>query len=458
MQLVFSECSNTLEREKRYISDVSYQDYKAVISDLEEVFASSYTSPKMIALQQNLRTNNYSAVFLVVPDRVEKNNLQEYWQDWCAENGLNTMINIFHPAEYYSLDIPSDSTTIIVGWLNNLIMRKILYGFNTDKFIILMYDCERRWKNSHVTRWSRIINNSNNKKLVKQYFNSDSVDISVEHFHSEEIPDVNIEPDELDELELVLRENKYRQYVVEGGRHSVDETVEAIPVNFAGGYFALFRDKHKVITVTDIIVKDGEKAEMKDPAHLEIGDFVVVRETGRDLIRELADTILVNSGKPCLRDTATKWKESLTIEAQLFSTYREIYEKLKAAGCSVTYQTVRSWIVDEEKISPDSKEDLEYIAKVTEDAVLLEMIDKVYDAGREVNSAHIQAGKYLSGQLKKTIASAIHKYGNIDPFNIWDPITLTLDNIGIVKILKVIDIGSIIVVDAANINRLIEEK
>ena len=119
---------------------------------------------------------------------------------------------------------------------------------------------------------------------------------------------------------------------------------------------------------------------------------------------------------------------------------------------------MRGWIVDEDKIAPEKKEDLKYIALITEDSVLLEMIDDVFDAAREVKNAHIQAGKYLSGFLKQKLASALHEYGEIDPFNIWEPITLMLDDIGTVKILKVIDIGTVLVVDAADMNRLIEEK
>lgn len=41
--------------------------------------------------------------------------------------------------------------------------------------------------------------------------------------------------------------------------------------------------------------------------------------------------------------------------------------------------------------------------------------------------------------------------------SVWEPIEITIDDIGTAKILKVIDIGSAITVDTADTNRLIEE-
>jgi hypothetical protein len=45
----------------------------------------------------------------------------------------------------------------------------------------------------------------------------------------------------------------------------------------------------------------------------------------------------------------------------------------------------------------------------------------------------------------------------MDTFNIWDPITLQLEDIGNVKILKVIDIGTMVSIENGNTNRLLTE-
>ena len=63
----------------------------------------------------------------------------------------------------------------------------------------------------------------------------------------------------------------------------------------------------------------------------------------------------------------------------------------------------------------------------------------------------------MSQRLKNKIAESIHGMGEIDTFNVWDPITLQLEEVGQVKILKVIDVSSANQVDSGNTNRLISE-
>ena len=61
-------------------------------------------------------------------------------------------------------------------------------------------------------------------------------------------------------------------------------------------------------------MNDADKIDAVLPEQLKMGDFVVVRETAKDLIREMADVILARSGKSGLREMAGKWKEALKIE------------------------------------------------------------------------------------------------------------------------------------------------
>lgn len=188
-----------------------------------------------------------------------------------------------------------------------------------------------------------------------------------------------------------------------------------------------------------------------------MGDFVVVRETAKDLIREMADVILARSGKAGLREMAGKWKEALKIET-LFYSDDEIYQHLQGAGCTKGYQAVRGWIHDDDVIAPQSRQDLEHIASATGSGVLKELLDQIYDAAQTVRSAHIQAGKVLSMHLKSRIVESLKECEDIDPFNIWEPIEMQVEGIGTVRILKIIDIGAPVTVDIADTNRLIDEE
>lgn len=376
---------------------------------------------------------------------------------WCRRERLITQVYVLYPAEYYPAQSTQFSATIVVGWLKRAIMRKILYGFNTQTYTVLLYDYEKRWKNYDTARWNSALDSSRNRQTIEKSFTTDKIRVSTSRFTPvETAPEEIPETDEFAEIEVVLRENKYRQYVANGGQKAVNETTEAIPVNYVGGYLAFYRTGHKVISATNIIMNDADKIDSILPDQLKMGDFVVVRETARDLIREMADVILARSGKSELREMAGKWKEALEIET-LFYTPEEIYQHLQEAGCTKGYQAIRGWLLDDDVIAPQSKQDLEYIAAATGSSVLKELLDQVYDAAQTVRSAHIQAGKVLSMHLRSRIVEALKEYGDIDPFNIWEPIEMQVEGIGTVRILKIIDIGTPVTVDIADTNRLIDE-
>lgn len=321
-----------------------------------------------------------------------------------------------------------------------------------------MYDYEKRWKNYDTARWNAMLDSAQNRKVIEKSFNTDQVHVSVSKFSpiSQGSDDIS-STDEFSEIETVLRENKYRRYVASGGQKPAEQTTEAIPVNYIGGYIAFYRTGHKVLSASNIIENDADKIDAVLPQELKLGDFVVVREADRDLIREMADIILAKSHQESLRDLATKWKEALYIET-LFNTDEDIYHRLQKVGCTRGYPTIRSWLHDDDYIAPQSKQDLDYITAITSNEVLRELKEQIFEAAQSVRSAHVQAGRILSMQLKQKIVEELDRYGDIDPFNIWEPIELQIEGIGTVLVLKIIDIGEPVVVDVSDTNRLIDEE
>lgn len=451
------DCENVLSGEKTYLAPRIYKDYCTAIDCLKKVFTKGYVLPKHNALEERLCSEKYESICIVISERTEKEYIQKYWQKLCCRRGLNTQVCVLHPAEYYNAPYTTFSATIVVSWLKRAIMRKILYSFNTKMYRVLLYDYEKRWRNYDTAKWNAALDRSQNTRIIDGSFSTDEIQVSTSTFIGKvcEAED-NPKTDEFEEIEVILRENKYRQYVANGGQKSENETVEAIPVNYVGGYLAFYRTGHKVILATDTIVNDLDRIKTVLPNDLEVGDFVVVRESDRDLIKEMADIILESSGKSELRSLATKWKEALEIE-KLFYTPEGIYQLLQKAGCTKGYQTVRGWLMDDDIIAPQSKEDLEHIAAATGNDVLKELIDQIFDAAQIVRTAHVQAGRLLSQQLRSKIVGALSEYGDIDPFNIWEPIEMQVEGIGIVNILKIIDIGPPVIVDIADTNRLIDE-
>ncbi len=451
------ECSGLLENEKKYISQKMYDDYRSIINCIQHIYDKNFVLLKNTMLAQFLATKQPSSVALVVSERCNKDRVQAYWDEWCRNYAPGTEIQTFYPSEYYLLPGDMFSITIIVGWLKRAIMRKILFSYNTEYYIVLLYDYEKRWKNYTVSKWNSSLNNSQNLTTIQKSFTTEDVVISTENFISSPVRDEEAtSSDEYAEIELTLRENKYRQYTLTEGQRSVCETAEAVPVNYVGGYLAFYKVSHKIIVASNIIEHDEEKIETKLPGELRIGDFVVVRVSDQDLVMEMADVLLAKEGRVEQRALASLWKESLA-KASVFHSHDEIYKRLQEAGCTRGYQAVRAWLTDKDMIAPQSRQDLEHIARATDCGVLKEKLDHVYKAAQLVKAKHIQAGKELSILLKKKVVAALKEHGDVDPFNIWAPIEMQIEDVGLVRILKVIDIGAPVIVDAANTNHLIEE-
>ena len=455
VQGILEECKVALEHEKRFMSQELYRDLVKAIANFETVFVISFDNPKISKIAEIISSKKYSSVCIVITDRLDKMRCEEYWRNFAVRKHSPTVVKVLYPQEYASSDTVRYDATIIVGWLNNKNMRNVIYCYGTQEYIVLTYECEEKWRKAHTRTWSRSLSNSSNNRIVKNSFSKKArATISDRRFTDEPMVSHEDTFDELTDIENLIQINTYRQYGVSA--NGQNQIVEAYPVNFVGGYLAFYRTGHKVITVTDIIVDGKDNVSLKTPDLLRNGDFVAVREAQRDIIRDIADKILENSGKPHAREIALRWREALSVET-MFSTMDEIYHNLQSHGCTRGYQTVKNWIEDEDQFSLSSKDDLVCIAKALNDDMLLESIDDVYMAGIDVKRAHVKAGQYLSQKLRAQVADRIAEFGEIDAFNFWDPIELQLEDIGKVIILKIIDINRPIQIDSGNTNRLLSE-
>jgi len=446
-----------LNGERMYLSEESFADYNSVIQTYTKVYSYGYTLHKHNALCDVLHNNKNKRITIVIPEMTDKKRMENFWESWIQRHMLHIELMVCFPTEYYGTAYNHSDMTIVVGWLRRAIMKKIIYSYNTESYLVLLYDYENRWKNYDSRKWSLSLDYSNNKEIIRHSLSNEQLEISTSQYETEDNVDAEdiLAEDELEEINLVLRENKYRQFISEDSRGN-GVSVKVIPINYVGGSLAFYQTGHKLFSVTKIIMNGVEKIDSVLPENLNIGDFIVVRESGKDLIKEMADILLKNSDKSNLRGLASKWREAIAIEL-LFIKENEFFQKMSEAGCKKGPATIKNWIRDNEMIAPNDKEDLQCIADVTESEVLKELLDDVFAAASTVRSAHIQAGRILSNQLKVRLVDVLNSYGDIDPFNFWEPIEIDVEDIGIVKVLKIIDKGNIVYVNSADTNRLIEE-
>ena len=453
---VYETCKKMKLSESPFVPPEMAADLNSAADILKEVYSNSSQLPKNQAMREWFAQNaNGKKICIIVPENEDRQRIREYWNLVCFSAKLNCEISVYFPTGYCSAPITRFDTTIVIGWMRREVMRKVIFSYATRNYEVFLYECERRWKNSEERSWAKAVATSDNQEIIRKTLSRAKSEISVTKWENDRryLPDGDTE--DLTELEQVLRDNKFRQYT-KGTEGYGSVKVRAIPVSFIGGYVSFYRLEHKVLQVTNILNRISDKIRVLKPESLEEGDFVIVREADQDLIREMADKALAAEGKTGLRELSGKWREPISIEL-VFSTREEVYKKLKKAGCKKSMITFNNWVDDEDMIAPQDKEDLRIIADAFDNETLRELLDKVYDAAKEVRKAHTQAGMQLSKLLQVKIAQELKEESITDIYNIWDPITVEVEGVGNVKLLKIIDIESEVEIESSMTNRLLSE-
>jgi len=448
---VINKCELTLNNEKPYMNESMFLDFMIIANNIRELCKNDIVLPKVEEFKTLLSNSDKKRMLIVIPQKKSKNIIEQYLANVSGIDGVEYLV--LYPNEYLLHTEATDSLTVISGWLGKSIMGRMLTSYITADIKVLLYDCEKRWKNGYVRSNIEYERNTvKNNANVLSYINM-KIKTPIIYESKAQQPIVS-EPDsfsDLDDIEISLRQSRYKGYIAS----LLEDSVEAVPVSFVGDIMAFYRTSRKLLSVTAIINEDGDSPEEIIPDNLQVGDFIIERETQRNLIRDIADKILNNSDCSGLRKISGMWKDALKIAIN-FTGEDDLFKKLQAVGCKRGKPAFRNWLYSDSHISPQSKDDIVYIAKATDDAVLLEIVDKVFDAGRQVKSAHISAGHYLADKLRSNLSSSLTLMESIDGFNVWKPIDMDIEDIGNIKILKVIDIGEKVMVDTANTNRLID--
>lgn len=454
---ILCNCDQLLKTNKKYLEDGLYKCFDLVIKNLQQMLSENIKLPKVKLFEKLLEDITFDDVYLIVDQHTDIEKCKNYWTNYCRSKKLFKTVQVLYPEEYLALKLSTNSIcTVLPGWLKSRLMQKILFSFKTCNYSILICECEINWKESQLKKWKNLTDCSLNDVIIKDVFNDEVIEVEQRYSM---ISNVQQQPTTIDteDVDLELQSLKFKKYLASGGQRDITDTFEAIPVSFIGDYLAFYKKGHDVITATKIIDGTSETIEIKPAEKLIEGDFVIVREAEQELIKEIADKILEKSKLGEQRSLSKMWKETLDMEL-LFKTEDEIIDTIVNNGCNKGITTIKQWFTDETRISPKDEEDIIAIGKATNDLLLLEKEKSVFEAGKYVRNAHIQAGKFLSAKLKKDISEELISSGKIDPYNIWKPVSLDIEDIGIIKILKVIDISDTVIIDSSNANKLLVDE
>jgi uncharacterized membrane protein YkvA (DUF1232 family) len=355
-------------------------------------------NPKAAALSSML--SRYPLADIMCPDARLLTDLQ-----LAFKSRPNRIFTTFASDETFSNGL------ILTGWFKQSRMSSMLSPPIADPMVLLLYDVECRWHQQF----------SNQRQLMRQSRTSlkgrSTIFPSMSGWKQPRLPDapqqeVDVELDDYGQIQTEI-DDGFRTRILDQVRTGAsDADVKARMIVFSGGYFGLFTDNYRLNVVTHLLdgstTVEDEKASVRPAAakELVIGDQVVFRPKSRDLIREVADTLL----KPGQRETASLWQTALRSYKERYGLSDEMLcRQLQVAGCKAGDPAIRNWINFEGMIAPQQYEtDLRVIAEVTGDTTLSSSLDEVIDAIKHVRSAHQQlAPRVIAKQVRSNAAKIV---------------------------------------------------
>ncbi len=446
----FVKMKENLENEKPFLAEDKYIIFKKAIDGLIN-FTKFDLLNKHNAIEkllESVRPN--TKICIVLPEKASLSHVKKYW---IADREY---IEVLSAKDFYDNYHSGYKICIIVGWIGKEVMKKIFYSNNSKQYYILLFKHEAGWKNQSFRHWDKDWSNYGLNDTVKNLFSFGGKKVSIEKFVSKnDCPlESDIEPDEIDDFEANFADFKFNAII--GQAKQGDKSgllVNAFPIIFSNDEKGVFTETHKLTSVTGLVLSESKQPKRLVPSQLKTGDYVVFRDSDKDLLKEIADNLLERAGYGHLRKFSGRWYEPL----QKFYIKHEfscVTKRLRKAGCNVTTPTIRNWIF-EETIVPENAESILQIGTAFEDKYLIENYENIFIAGKNVQNAHIRAGRILTEKLRihlpGEIENLIESVGmdNIcgEPFNI--------EEVGNIKILKVIKISQSREVDDSLVNKLL---
>jgi DNA-binding phage protein len=398
-------------------------------------------------------------VFIVQNERDEI-NAKEYWKKKFGGLKMDnvqflTLGSLLSKPEGYDLDL-----VIVCGWLGGYNMNKLMNHHIGKELVLLFYPHENIWHLNIQAKNNRIDQQINRNIDFAAVFALDKEHINIVGIKEDkESKEDIVEYEEMPDFEYKIREYSYSKYINKG--INAVETQKAKLVTFTQGKFAFLTKNHRLIVINDLLKgnkanKDISRRSIDD---IRIGDFVLFKETDKDLIKEIAESKLEEQGLGHIKRDTGLWREAL------IKAYKEANENINTlvaifhkAGCTRHLLTIKKWINDEDVIGPQDENDLQYIAKVAKYQEFNRKLDAVRSAISVMRSCRHAASDYITDRLLRYLPEII-KQEKINTESNNKSMMIDLDNFGKVYILRIEDISKdYLDIETKDINQLFEEE
>ena len=344
------------------------------------------------------------------------------------------------------------SDLLVITWFDKDEYIRIKQTYCYKNLIFLLYDFENKWRNRFVARFDECLPHESVKasavkiNIPDEYIGEKPFDKAAEI----------AEDKEFDEISDYNISHKIIRATFGGGeKYTADmpDTVACIPVIFEGNKVGYFYPEHDLIDVSALIRGDINRPVKKSASNLKKGDNILIRQSGKDIIREKADWLMESAGEKDIRELSELWCLLLQLYAN-GKSISDVCRLLNAENADCTFQQVRYWLSGE-TIMPRDKNVIIAIANCVSKERLLEdtgkpiidLVDFIFDAGRKVQAYHQKAGRLLTSELKNKAADIKNLFKSDTPYG-------TIEGIGEVYIYTVEDVLDKEIILRTKLNRI----
>lgn len=414
---------------------------------------SNKENAKIAQLNEILRARKLDErIVVIVPSKDEAEQCQHYWQAKISLSDLRFMSD----RDFFKSSSQTPPHLVVVcGWLNReRIMRRLLHSYLVEEIRLLMYPSEKVWFDSAMIQWER----QNNYPMKGEDFSA-ILGIAEKELQFINRPQTRTaihyqknSTDDLPTLEDKITRYRYANY-------SAEESAEARQVravHFTEGRLMFMTETHAVTIVSGLQEADEEDINIvkKIPQELFVGDFFLYRESDRDLIIETADSILEKSDQ--LREIASRWQKGLQRKYKEWNCdFNRLVGALRKVGCARDSNTIRGWLMNPKLIGPQKHDDLKAIIEICGDPNLSTQLREIQSAIDEVKRSHRKAGRYLAKKIFEALCNNSIAFDRID---MEDDLTLDMEELGAVQILKIQEINDNLSVSKSDVNRMLQDK
>ncbi len=343
------------------------------------------------ALAQSLKKSNDSAI--VVRNRLMLNQVRSFL------DSIDSSAPVCLPSQMSSETYDS---VVVTSWLGKDRMLGLATQYPARRIHVLCYPFEAQWLSSFVTRWVKV--RTGFQSSARQIKRITGIAGWPEHKESSGERQFGVPSGREyreDPVSILLRRRRKGR---DHGPVQDSQLREAKYVGYLGNGYSYLTDSHKIPVVTDLVLDDGfdlPRVPLVAAKKLRIGDLALFRERGdTGLISSMAEMEMGADTYAAVRDLAELWRAAL---GSFGWNSDRAWRLLRQTGLNRTRATVRAWIVDDERIGPQSKGDLEVIARASQHAGLSQQLEDVWNAIGVIRGEHIRAGRRLSELLRSEL-------------------------------------------------------